>query len=103
MNKYILILVLLVSPWSAAAQKLETTKTAALNRTISEYVARQGIPGLSAAVSLKGRVVWSNGYGYSDLENSVRATADTVYRSASIGKALTATAAMRLVELGKLD
>jgi CubicO group peptidase (beta-lactamase class C family) len=38
-----------------------------------------------------------------DVENNVSATADTVYRIASLSKSLTATAAMRLVEEHKLD
>jgi CubicO group peptidase (beta-lactamase class C family) len=48
-------------------------------------------------------VIWSRGYGKADLENDVPARADTKYRSASIGKCITATAAMRLFEQHKLD
>jgi CubicO group peptidase (beta-lactamase class C family) len=90
-------------PGLASAQSLDRATIEALDRAIAAYVKEQGIPGLTAAVALEGRVVWSRGYGLADLENSVPATPDTVYRSASIGKPMTATAAMRLVELGKLD
>jgi CubicO group peptidase (beta-lactamase class C family) len=38
-----------------------------------------------------------------DLENSVPATSETLYRLASVSKPLTATAAMQLWEHGKLD
>jgi CubicO group peptidase (beta-lactamase class C family) len=45
----------------------------------------------------------SKGYGLADVENSVPAKADTVYRLASIAKSITAVAVMQLVERGKLD
>jgi len=41
-------------------------------------------------------VLLTQGYGLADVENSVPAIADTVYRIASISKPITATAAMRL-------
>ena len=55
-------------------------------------------PSLIAAVSS-----FIQGYGLADVENSVPATADTVYRIASISKSITSTGAMKLVEAGKLD
>lgn len=60
------------------------------------------IPGLSIAVVTDLKLRWANGYGTADLENSVPATADTVYRLASIDKTITATAIMQLVEAGRL-
>jgi serine beta-lactamase-like protein LACTB, mitochondrial len=60
-------------------------------------------PGISAAVVQDGEFVWSAGYGMADLENSVPATSQTVYRLGSISKTITATAAMELWEHGKLD
>jgi CubicO group peptidase (beta-lactamase class C family) len=48
-------------------------------------------------------IVWSRGFGFADIENHVTAKPDTAYRTASIGKAMTATAAMRLVEQDKLN
>ena len=63
----------------------------------------QHVPGLSIAVVSDGRLAWSKGYGMADLENHVKAADSTAYRSASIGKTMTATAAMELVEDGRLD
>jgi CubicO group peptidase (beta-lactamase class C family) len=60
-------------------------------------------PGVSAAVVQDGELVWSAGFGMADLENSVPATSNTLYRLASISKPLTATAAMALWEHGRLD
>lgn len=75
----------------------------AVNRLLIEKMTAEQIPGLSAAIVIDGRLVWSGGYGIADLENDVRATATTVYRTASIGKAMTATAIMQLVERGRID
>jgi serine beta-lactamase-like protein LACTB, mitochondrial len=48
-------------------------------------------------------VIWSAGFGKADLEQDVPATAHSLFRTASVAKWFTATAAMRLVEQGKLD
>lgn len=61
-----------------------------------------GAPGISVAIVRGDRLVWSRGFGQADLENSVPAQADTVYRIASISKSIAATAVMRLVEQGKV-
>ncbi len=61
------------------------------------------IPGLSCAVMKKGKLVFSEGYGFADLENDVPATAATVYRLASISKPVTAVLIMQLAERGELD
>lgn len=61
------------------------------------------IPGISIAVVAEGKLIWSRGYGTADLENFVPAKAATAYRSASIGKPITATAIMQLTEKGQLE
>ena len=60
-------------------------------------------PGLSIAVVRDDQLVWSKGYGLSDVANQLPARADTVYRLASLTKCLTGVAVMQLVEDGKLD
>ena len=62
-----------------------------------------GVPGLSCAVVNHGKMVFSAGYGFADLENDVAATEATVYRLASISKSVTAVLIMQLVEQGNLD
>jgi CubicO group peptidase (beta-lactamase class C family) len=65
--------------------------------------ATEGIPGLSVAVLVDGRIVWSEGLGYADLEGRVPATPLTRFRIASISKPVTAAALGLLVEQGRLD
>jgi CubicO group peptidase (beta-lactamase class C family) len=50
-----------------------------------------------------GALLWSTGYGLADVENNVPATDETMYRLASVSKAVSATGAMWLAEHGKLD
>jgi len=61
-----------------------------------------GSPGISAAVSDGGRIVFSGGAGYADLESLAPATGETVYDIGSVSKVQTAVAIMQLVEKGKV-
>ncbi len=70
---------------------------------IIKYQIEHGIPGVIVAVSKNQRLVYSKGFGYSDVENNVKATPNTVMRIASISKPLTCLLAARLVEINKLD
>lgn len=62
-----------------------------------------GIPGISAAVGIDGIRVWSEGFGFSDLENRIPARATTLYRIGSVSKPITATAVVQLALGGALD
>ncbi|WP_170110575.1 serine hydrolase domain-containing protein [Flavilitoribacter nigricans] len=86
-----------------AAQSLPQADIDLIERLITEKMAKDEIPGLSIAIVKDGKLAWANGYGFADLENFVPAKTSTVYRTASIGKSITATAIMQLVEGGQLD
>ncbi len=64
---------------------------------------KHDVVGLSLALVDDQRVVWAEGFGMADRERAVPATAETLYRVGSITKLFTATAAMQLVEQGRLD
>src|ERR1700730_12018605 len=99
------LLAYLLAASCAVAQtgKLSAEKQAKIESTISNFMAASKSPGISAAVVQDGKFVWSAGFGMADLENSVPATSQTVYRLGSISKSITATAVMELWEHGKLD
>ncbi|MEP5104049.1 MAG: serine hydrolase domain-containing protein, partial [Ekhidna sp.] len=62
------------------------------------------VPGLDIAVSIDGSVVWSEGFGYADLEHQVPVMPGvTKFRIGSVSKSLTATAIGKLVDEGKMD
>jgi serine beta-lactamase-like protein LACTB, mitochondrial len=90
---------------SAVAQSshIAPEKRARMEAVISRFMAANSIPGLSAAVVEDGAIDWTAGFGTADLENFVPATAQTIYRLASISKPITATAALLLWQQGKLD
>jgi CubicO group peptidase (beta-lactamase class C family) len=62
-----------------------------------------GVPGLAMAVAVDGKVVWSDGFGFADLEERVPARPTTKFRIGSVSKPLTAAGLMLLVEASKLD
>ena len=67
------------------------------------YLAKQGTPGVSVVVAYGDRIVYAQGYGYANRETQLPASPWLEYRLASSTKTLTATAVMRLVELGKVQ
>ncbi|HEY6871504.1 MAG TPA: serine hydrolase domain-containing protein [Geobacteraceae bacterium] len=74
-----------------------------ISRLAKKEMKKHDVTGLSIALVDDQRVVWADGFGYADEANKVPATPQTVYRAGSISKLFTATAAMQLVEQGKLD
>lgn len=64
---------------------------------------RDHVPGLSCAIGVGAAIPFQRGFGRSDVENDVPATADTVYRLASMSKPITAVLAMLCVQAGSLD
>lgn len=59
--------------------------------------------GFSVAVVRHGRPVLAKGYGYADLAERVPASANTIYRLASITKQFTAAAILHLADEGRLS
>jgi serine beta-lactamase-like protein LACTB, mitochondrial len=72
------------------------------DKQAKEWLAR-GIPGLALAVAVDGKLVYSEGFGYADLEQRVPAWPTTKFRIGSISKPLTAVGLMELVEAGRVD
>lgn len=65
---------------------------------------RAGIPGLSAAIVQNGQRAWDAGFGYQDVQNLVRATADTPYPILDLSQTLASTVLLQqCVELRALN
>ena len=62
-----------------------------------------GVPGVSVAVGLNGRILWSEGFGWADLEQSVPVSTLTKFRVGSVSKPMTAAAIAILMDEGRLD
>ena len=62
----------------------------------------QNLPGLSVAVGIGGDIVWTEGFGFSDLENRVPVTPKHRFRIGTASTVLTAAAVGLLLEEGRL-
>lgn len=70
---------------------------------VSEYLGLT-TPGAAIAVVKDGEIIFSKGYGYTDVENNTPVdSANTVFEWGSLSKLFTWTSVMQLVEQGKLD
>jgi CubicO group peptidase (beta-lactamase class C family) len=61
------------------------------------------VPGVSVAVIHDGKIEWAKGYGAREVGGTDSVTASTRFQAASISKPVAATAALRLVEEGRLE
>ena len=76
---------------------------ARVDALVQEFIHEEPVPALTVAIAVDGRIVYSKGFGQADIENEVKATPETLIRTASIAKPISAVAAMTLVEGGKLN
>lgn len=71
---------------------------------MAEAMSRLNLPGAAVTVVADGKVLLAQGYGWSNVDRRVPVSVgETVWPVASVTKLFTATAAMRLVEEGKLE
>ncbi|GJM18764.1 MAG: serine hydrolase [Phycisphaeraceae bacterium] len=64
---------------------------------------RGGVPGVQIAVAYDGEVVWSEGFGFADIELGSPVTTQTRFGIGSITKSLTMSAAAAMAEEASLD
>ncbi len=70
---------------------------------LAAQVEANGVPGMAAAVTRDGALIWSGGAGYRDLDRKLPIDLDTSFRLASVSKLITATAAVVLYDRKMLD
>ncbi len=98
----VLAIVLLLSLATVSySQESRVLEAAAL---IEEFMADTKAPGVAVSVGLNGRIVWSEGFGYADVEQRVPVWPGiTLFRVGSVAKPMTAVAVGQLYEQGRLD
>lgn len=67
------------------------------------YMVRSFTPGSSLAVSVKGKIVYSEGFGFASTDLEVPASRNTKYRIGGISQVLTSLAYYKLAGTGKLS
>lgn len=98
------IAVALLAASSAAAQPQPGADARRIaDMILAAQLETSGVPGMSAAITRNGAVVWIGSAGLRDVANALPVEADTTFRFASVSKLVTVTAAMRLAEQGRLD
>ena len=73
-----------------------------LDLWIEEQLAYQQLPGLAIGIVYDQELIWSKGYGFSDLDEQTPVTPTTLFRIGSVTKVFTATAILQLRDAGKL-
>ena len=70
---------------------------------VTSEMEKNNIPSISIALIMDDKILWSDGFGYSDPENTIKANSNTVYRFGSVSKMFTDLVVMQQVERGILD
>jgi methyl acetate hydrolase len=86
---------------SGAAQAQDRSRGALIDQKLREAVERKQVPGVVALVTDRKGVVYQGAFGVADVATGQPLTADSMFRIASMTKAITSTAAMQLIEQGK--
>jgi CubicO group peptidase (beta-lactamase class C family) len=71
--------------------------------TLAGVMQRFNVPGTSVAVIKDSAIHWAKGYGLSDVESKRMVETNTLFQAASISKPVTAMAAVRLAQEGRLS
>lgn len=71
--------------------------------SIEERMRLYNVPGASVAVFKDGKILWSKGYGLADNNKKEAVNPGTMFQAASMSKAITAFAVLKLAEKRNLD
>lgn len=104
-NRFLRIFAIILAITLTLSNASAQTENKQAEELLKQALSTSGAPGISAAVAVNGKIVFSQGVGYANLELQVPATGATVYRIASISKPISAIGVMQLIERGlvKLD
>ncbi|HEX8705673.1 MAG TPA: serine hydrolase domain-containing protein, partial [Myxococcaceae bacterium] len=83
------------------AQAFPPEVSQALEARVREQLEGRLLGGLSVGVA-RGDLAWTAGFGFRNVEQRLKATPRTTYRTASVAKSFTAIAVMQLVEAGTM-
>jgi len=72
-----------------------------MDRVVEDYIARKQIAGAVVLLKRDGKDVFFNAYGMMDIERGKAMRTDTIFRIASMSKAITTVAALTLYEEGR--
>lgn len=103
MNRYCALRLLSLLLCAAFAGRSYAADESPALSYLKRWQAESGAPGISAAVSIGDKVVFSGGAGLADLQTGLPQTGTTVHNIGSISKTQAVVAVMQLVEQGKVQ
>jgi serine beta-lactamase-like protein LACTB, mitochondrial len=95
--------ILLPSDQDKTINHLLVNEINSARKHVNGFFSECAIPSLTIAVSINQKLVWSEAFGYANMEKKQLATRHTKYRVNSVSKLFTAALAARFHEQGKLD
>jgi CubicO group peptidase (beta-lactamase class C family) len=103
MRKLILASIIVLLFTGLNAQRPTDKRLAGLDTFVTKVLKDWHAPGVSIAVVEKGKVIYTGGFGYRDLEKKLPVTENTQFAIGSCTKAFTASILGMLVTEGKVD
>jgi CubicO group peptidase (beta-lactamase class C family) len=98
------LIIIFLFPFLASAQnKTNQEKFEQIDNYANSLLSDWNIPGLALVIVHKDQILYSKGYGFSDLENKIPVSSSTLFPIASNSKLFTSTLAAQLAFEGKLD
>ena len=99
MKKILLIASILILGLKSFSQE----SLANVDILIEDLLKKTQVAGISISVSKQGNLIYSKGFGFSDVKNKTEMAPTSRIRTASLAKVITATALGKLATDGKLD
>lgn len=103
---FILLLIIFLTsmfhlPFSVRSQVAQPFKTEDVDKFVTNYIERNGLPGASIVIVKDGKLVYEKGYGHDSEGKPI--TEKSLMRIGSASKSFTAFAILQLVDKGKIQ
>ncbi len=85
-----------------ATQAKRLLAASGLDQTLRDSMSRRGIPAVVAMVATPDKITYTGAFGKRDSKSGIDVKPDSIFFIASMTKAITTTAAMQLIEQGKV-
>lgn len=99
----LLVALVVLLPWQAMAQATDEAMTQRIDAVVSQAIKEQRIVGAVVMVARNGHILYRKAFGLADQESRTPVREETLFRLASMSKPIVSTAAMVLIDQGKLS
>lgn len=85
------------------AKLIKSQNTAFIDERIEKFRSQHLLKGMAVAIVKDEKLVFAKGYGFADVEDTIPAGPNQLFRLASVSKLITAVGIMKLVENSKIS